>query len=285
VSTGALIAVWAFLGPEYDDVLREVYTTTSTDDILQKRFWLAIPFSDAVADSTPLLKLINRYVNDDVMKQIAAEHRTGRRLFIGTADLDRMRPRIWNIGAIAASGLPDAKKLVHSILLASASIPGLLPPVRIEVEAAGKQFDELHVDGGTAAQVFIYPAATDWRKALRRLDVPGRPNIYVIRNAPLLPDEEEIEPMVIPIAGRSISSLIRTQGLGDLYQIYMLSLRDGANYHLAFIPDVANDIKPTEPFDAEYMKRLFERGYAAAKEGYPWLRTPPGWVRPISEED
>ena len=276
ISTGALIAPWAFLGSDYDHVLKEVYTTISTGDILDWRVWFALLYSNAAADSTPLLNTIQRYVDDEVIQAIAAEQRTGRRLFIGTTDLDQMRPRIWDIGAIAASGQPGAKELIQKIMLASASIPGAFPPVRIEVEADGKTYDELHVDGGTTSQVFVYPAAMDWRKLLAFLEVPGQANIYVIRNSKLKPVWQEVEPKLFPITGRSISSLIRTQGIGDLHLIYLLSLRDGGKFQLAYIPDDFEE-KSQEPFDTAYMNKLFDRGYQMAKKGYPWHETPPGW--------
>lgn len=277
VSTGALIAPFAFLGPAYDDVLREVYTTTATEDILRTRNWLSIPFSDSAADSTPLLEMIRKHVDDDVIEAIGVEHRKGRRLFIGTTDLDHMRPRIWDIGAIAASGQPGARDLVHKIMLASASIPGAFPPVRINVQAQGQVYDELHVDGGTTAQVFVYPAAIDWRELMERLDVPGEANIFVIRNSALDPHPEEVEPNLVSIAERSISSLIRTQGIGDLYMIYMLTVRDGGSYHLAYIPDDF-DLQSQEPFDKAYMNELFDLGWRQGKDGYPWKAYPPGWV-------
>ena len=276
ISTGALIAPWAFLGSDYDHVLKEVYTTISTSDILAWRVWFALLYSNAAADSTPLLNTIQRYVDDDVIQAIAAEHRTGRRLFIGTTDLDQMRPRIWDIGAIAASGHPGAKKLIQKIMLASASIPGALPPVRIEVEAEGQVFDELHVDGGTTSQVFVYPAAMNWRKLLTFLEVPGPANIFVIRNSKLKPEWQKVEPKLFPITGRSISSLIRTQGIGDLHLIYLLTLRDGGRYRLATIPDDFEE-QSKEPFDTAYMNKLFSRGYQMARKGYPWHETPPGW--------
>ena len=282
VSTGALIAPFAFLGPDYDEVLREVYTTTSTPDILIPRSWFSVPFSDAAAQSTPLLELIRRHVDDDVMAAIAKEHRKGRLLFIGTTDLDQMRSRIWNIGSIASSGQRGAKELVHKIMLASASIPGAFPPVRIPVEAGGQSYDELHVDGGTTTQVFVYPSALDWRKGLERLKAEGRATTWVIRNAKLTPDSEVVEQKLVPIAARSISSLIRTQGIGDLYLIFMLSLRDGVDYNLAHIPE-SFDRKSKEPFDKDYMNQLFELGYSLGKGGYPWSKTPPGWLRRTTE--
>lgn len=276
VSTGSLIAPWAFLGPAYDWVLRAVYTTTTTADILRFKRWIEVPFSDSAADPEPLLHLIQHYVDDEVVEAIAAEHRKGRRLYIGTTDLDQMRPRVWNIGAIAASGKPGAKQLIHKIMLASASIPGVFPPVRIEVEAAGRQFDELHVDGGATTQVFIYPAAVDWDKVLTRLKMPGQARIFVIRNAAPGSKREVVEPKIASIAGRSISSLIRTQGLGDLYLIFMLATRDGIDYNLAYIPSTF-EAKPNEMFDKEYMTALFELGRHTARLGYTWKKTPPGW--------
>jgi hypothetical protein len=278
ISTGALIAPFAFLGPAYDHVLQTVYTTIETEDIFDMKAWLKIPFSDAAADPAPLQELLRKHVDDDVIAAIAAEHRKGRGLYIGTTDLDQMRGRIWDIGAIAASGSPGAKDLVHKIMLASASIPAVFPPVRIQVEAEGRRYDELHVDGGTAAQVFVYPGSTDWPGLLDLLEVPGKPNIYVIRNAPLKPEPAEVEPKLISIAGRAISSLIRTQGIGDLYLIYMLSVRDGTNYRLAYIPEEFDE-ESTEPFDRMYMNKLFDLGRRLGREGYPWVDTPPGWRR------
>ena len=284
ISTGAIIAPWVFLGSEFDHVLRKIYTTTSTDDLLRYRAWIEVPFSDAIADSTPIMELIRMHIDDDVIESIAAEYRKGRRLFIGTTDLNHMRLRIWNIGAIAASGLPHARDLIHKIILASASIPGIFPPVSIDVAAGGTRYTELHVDGGLSTQVFVYPAATDWHAMLERLEVPAMPNIYVIRNATLTPDRKELKPTLIPIAGRSVTSLIRTQGIGDLYLIYMLTRRDGGNYHLAYVPDAYDDVEPSELFDTAYMQRLFAHGYEQAVNGYPWSNRPPGWMKPFGTE-
>jgi predicted acylesterase/phospholipase RssA len=280
ISTGALIAPFAYLGADYDPVLKEVYTTITTKDIIRERPLLKILGADAVADSTPLLMLIQRHVGDEVITAIAAAHRTGRRLFIGTTDLDYMRPRIWDIGAIASSGRPEAKRLVHRIMLASASIPGVFPPVHIIVTAEGLLYDEMHVDGGVCSQVFVYPAAMNWRNVLDKLDVPGSANIHVIRNSNLQPTHKTVESKLTDIAGRSISSLIRTQGIGDLYLIYMLALRDRANFRLAYIPDDF-DAVPEEPFDTAYMNKLFDRGYQMAQDGYPWEETPPGWYKAV----
>jgi predicted patatin/cPLA2 family phospholipase len=276
ISTGSLIAPFAFLGPAYDQQLTDIYTKYSTDDLVIKRSVIGMISAASAVDTAPLKKIIASYVDANLINAIAAEHRKGRRLFVGTTNLDAGRPVMWNIGAIANSTDPRAPELIHKILLASASIPGAFPPVLINVEADGKVYDELHVDGGTTTQVFVYPVGIDWKAVTKKLKVPGRPDLYVIRNASLDPTYEPVKPKLVPIAGRSISSLIRTQGIGDTYRIYLSAQRDGLRYHLAFIPKDF-DAKPEEAFDLAYMRQLYDVGYEQGKAGTAWSSTPPGF--------
>ena len=277
VSTGALTAPFAFLGSDYDDKMKEVYTTTSTKDIAEKRNPVAALFSDSMADTTPLKGLIAKVIDTEMINAIALEHQKGRRLFIGTVNLDAGRSVIWNIGAIAASDYPQKITLIQDLLRASAAIPVAFPPVFITVEAEGKQYDEMHVDGGTGSQVFVYPAAIDWQAITRKLKVKGKPQVYVVRNSFLDADYNGVKRSVFPIASRTIDSLIRTQGIGDLYQIYSLCQRDGNDFNLAYIPSDFTD-DPTEGFDPVYMRKLFDRGYQMSLGGYPWEKAPPGFI-------
>jgi predicted acylesterase/phospholipase RssA len=191
---------------------------------------------------------------------------------------------LWNVGAIAASDAPNKAELIHKILLASASIPGAFPPVMFEVEAGGQRFDELHVDGGATSQVFLYPGALDFREvlgAIRATDT--EPRAYVIRNSPLSPHQQNVDPPnIFQIAGKSVSSLIRTQGIGNIYAIYLGAERDGIEFNLAYIPDTF-DVEAKEPFDPEYMRALFDLGYGLAKDGFPWQKAPPSLHPPKVE--
>jgi len=277
VSTGALTAPFAFLGPDYDDEMKEVYTSTTTKDIAKQRNLLSAAFGDSVTDTAPLKALIAKYIDAEMIDAIAREHRRGRRLFIGTLNLDASRSVIWNIGAIAASDYPQKISLIRELLRASAAIPVAFPPVMITVEAEGKEYDEMHVDGGAGSQVFVYPAAVDWKLITQKLKVRGKPKVYVIRNSFLDPDYDGTKRSVFPIASRTIDSLIRTQGIGDLYQIYALCKRDGNDFNLAYIPSDFTD-KPTESFDPVYMRKLLDRGYQMALDGYPWEKAPPGFI-------
>jgi len=279
ISTGALIAPFAFLGPEYDAKLKKLYTTTSTKDILEKRPLLSMLTADSAADTKPLRKLLEDVIDVKMLEEIVVEHDKGRRLFIGTTNLDAKRPVIWSIGIIAKSGAPNALQLVHDILVASASIPGAFNPVYIEVEADGRRYDEIHVDGGTSSQVFLYPASLDMRWAARKVGLKGESRIYVLRNSRIDPNWETVKPRIVPILGNTVDSLIRTQGIGDLYRIFLSAQRDGIDYNVAFIPSDFDE-KPKEEFDPEYMGKLFDLGYQMAQKGYPWEKAPPGFEPP-----
>lgn len=273
ISTGALIAPFAFLGPQYDPRLREVYTELSTKDLVERRGLFEILRNDSLASTRPLRRLIAQYFDDEFIAALAREHRRGRSLLIGTTNLDAARPVTWNITRIAASGAPGARELIHDVILASASIPGVFPPVPIEVQAQGRIYDELHVDGGVTSQVFIYPTGLQWKKVLERLQVPGRPKLYVIRNSRTDPGFRSVPRRLVPIMSRTVASLIRTQGIGDMSTIYFLARRDGVDFHLAYVPDDF-ELTPAETFDRDYMRTLFEVGRKAARDGYPWITGP-----------
>lgn len=275
VSTGALIAPFAFLGPKYDYVLKRVYTETSQKDIFKKRGIIKGFFGDAMADSRPLSSVIASYVTPELLSEIAAEYAKGRVLLVGTANLDSLEPVIWNMTAIAASKDPSARQLFESVLLASASIPGAFPPVMIDVNVNGSRYQEMHVDGGTMAQVFLYPPSISVSNAVQRKRV-----LYIIRNARLDPDWSNVERRTLSIATRAIGSLTRTQGVGDLYRIYATAERDGIDYNLTYIPASFNT-PHNEEFDTAYMRSLYAVGEQAAKAGYQWEKYPPGFEAPI----
>jgi predicted patatin/cPLA2 family phospholipase len=271
VSTGALIAPFAFLGPAYDGPLREVYTTMTPDKIYRARGFSAALFDDAMADTTPLSLVIAKYLNQQLLDAIAAEYQKGRLLMIGTTDLDAQRPVIWNIGAIAASGRPGALDLVRKILRASAAIPGLFQPVLIDVELDGKEYQELHVDGGAIAQLFLYPASLD----LSKLGVKRERRAYVIRNARLDPDYAMAERRTISIAGRAINTMLAASGKNDVLRLYFIAQRDGVDYNLAYI-GADFDMPKKEEFDQAYMRALYDYGYRQIKSGQAWHKFPPG---------
>jgi predicted acylesterase/phospholipase RssA len=275
ISTGSLLAPFAYLGPKYDHVARRVYTAYSTEDLVKKRGFTGIVETDAVADTAPLRAVIAVHVDEAVMQAIAEEYRKGRFLLLGTTNLDAARPVVWNIGEIAVSGAPGALDLIRDVMLASASIPVAFPPQIFEVQIDGEVYDEMHVDGGVTRQSFLFSFGMDDKTIAKRLGAKGRTSAYIIRNSKLKPHWESMEHNITTIAGRSISSLIRTQGIGDLYSEYLGAKSNGFDYNLVFIPGSFN-VKPKEMFDPEYMSALYQLGYGLAKKGTAWKKRPPG---------
>lgn len=275
VSTGALIAPFAFLGPKYDALLREFYTGVTPEDVLEARGILAALTDDALADNAPLRRLVRQVFTETVMEEIAAEHAKGRVLLIGTTNLDARRGVIWNLTKIAARGGPDGLRLIQDLMVASAAIPGAFPPMMIDVEVDGRRYQEMHVDGGASAQVFAYPPALALKSEAARAGVDRPRTLYVIRNSKLAPEWSEVERRTLSIAGRAVASLITTQGIGDMFRIYATAQRDEVDFNLAYIPDDFDAPHPRE-FDPAYMRALFQLGVDLAAKGYRWVKLPPG---------
>jgi predicted acylesterase/phospholipase RssA len=276
VSTGALIAPFAFLGADYDPQLRAVYTETAPHEILLRRALTAALFNDALADNSPLFETISRFVDDRLLAGIAAAYDSGRLLLIASTNIDAQVPVIWNIGAIAKSGHPKAADTIRRILLASAAIPGAFPPSMIDVTVDGKTYQEMHVDGGAIAQTFLYPSALTRNRAQRRRT--GQAVIdaraFIIRNGRLDPEWAAVERRTLGIAGRAIATMIAVSGYNDVIRIYSITQRDGVDYNLAFIgPDFRQVL--TSPFDPAYMRALYDYGYQRALQGYDWAKRPP----------
>ena len=283
VSTGALSAPFAFLGREYDEQLKDVYTNTGASDIAAPRPTLAAIAGDALNDNAPLRKLIEHHVDDTMIKMIAEEYDKGRLLFILTTNLDQGRPVIWNIGAIAGSNSPHARELIINILLASASIPVIFPPVMIDVTADGQHYQEMHVDGGTIAQAFLYPPSFSLREAALKLRLSesklrtARKRIaYIIRNGRLSKPDENIKLQTFAIARQAIATMTTSSGVNDTYRMYLITKRDGVDFNLASIGDDF-ETPYKGPFDTAYMRTLFDYGYQKGRAGYRWQKTPPGY--------
>ncbi|MFA5114986.1 MAG: patatin-like phospholipase family protein [Candidatus Omnitrophota bacterium] len=283
ISTGAITAPYAFLGSDYDEKLKEIYTRYSTKDIMRVRFpRIRIPFSDSIGTTQPLERLIEKYFDAAVLKEIAVEYNKGRRLYVGTTNLDAQRLVIWDMGKIASMGDERALKLFRKIILASASVPVAFPPVFLYVEANGKMYDEMHVDGGISKQVFfLYDVLEGFDKALKERGIDAFRNkyaIYIIRNGYVEPFYKGVQDKLLAIAERTVDAMTNAQGIGDLYQIYVFTKDGKGDFNLAYIP-ASHVPKAKELFDQVEMRELFELGSKEGLEGYHWKKSPPGMGR------
>jgi hypothetical protein len=276
VSAGALIAPYAFLGPSYDRQLSELWLNFDSSSVATPQVLAGLLGAEALADSTPLRNLITKHVDRRMLSEIAQEYRNGRMLLVGTTNLDAQRQVIWNMGeiAVAAERDKEATQLFRDVLLASASLPGIFPPVHVKVRAGGKVYEEMHVDGGPTRQVFLAPSQFSLKTFDSLYPKPPTRTVYVIRNGKIAPEYEAVQANALSISARSLFTLTKSQGMGDLNQIFAMTERDGAAFRLASIPSSFN-VKSAKSFDPAYMKALFEVGQRIGRQGDSWARTPP----------
>jgi predicted acylesterase/phospholipase RssA len=279
ISTGALIAPFAFLGLRYDRIRADNYTTVRTENIYRRRPYLAMLWSESLADSAPLRRRIDEQITDDFLAEIAQAHITGRRLYVGTTNLDTGRLVPWDLGAIAAGTDPDKLALFRKVLLASCSIPGLLPPVPIEIEVDGQRYTELNVDGGISASMFLHPYM------ILGNHTGVETNIYVIVAGKLSLELRRVESRFIAVSGEALQELLNTQTRSDLLQTFLLTRLTGGRFAIASVPPELPVSQDGTRFNTEEMRRLFDAGYERASSGAAWLSTPPGvspgeWSRP-----
>ena len=284
VSTGAMIAPFAFLGSDYDYVLKKTFTDVDQHDIFIELGLTGALFGDAFADTSPLYKLISEFITPELLQKIAYEYTVRNRwLVVATTNLDAGVPVVWNMGKLAAVGTPESLQLFRKILLASAAIPGAFPPVMIDVIAEGKHYQEMHVDGGATSELFLYPSSLSVM-AMKEGVVSRYKNrqAYIIRNARLDSEWRQIERNTLSIMGRAVDQLIQTQGSGDIYRTFLVTQRDGVGFNLAYIgPDFKTP--HTKEFDRHYMNALFNYARELSRAGYPWAHSPPGYELPLND--
>lgn len=274
VSTGALMAPFAFAGAKYDAALKDVYTTITAADVFELG-----STGESFVDSWPLKDLIAKQITPGLLADVAAAYQGGRRLFVVTTDLDAERSVVWNMGAIAvhAGDTADkataeaALKLFRSVLLASGSIPGAFPPVLIDVESNGKRFSEMHVDGGVGGQFFVAPPALLSPRSSYRIPAT---QLYIVVNSGLEPDFTVVEQATPAILAQAVGTAVNVDLRLMLDRTFIAAKNSGAGFNVASISPAFN--APSRgAFDPNYMKALFDAGYNQGKSATPFATVPP----------
>lgn len=271
VSAGSLVAPFVFLGRDYDRQLSTIFTAHSGAEIYTANPLAGVFGGPSLADNAPLAKLIEGYVDRTMIHRVAAERQKARYLLICTTNLHAQRPVIWDMGRIAQAGNTE---LFRSVLLASAALPGIFPPVDINVKVDGKTYSEIHVDGGPTREVFVSPAVFSFRDIDKVVGIKAPRRLWLVRNGKLTPEYATVGLSAASIAMRSLETLTKYQGLGDIIRIYDHAKLDGMDFNLASIPPDFNEKRPA-PFDPGYMNALFKTAYDLGRSGYQWAKVPP----------
>jgi len=263
ISVGAMIAPMAFLGSDYDARLRTVFSSlTQKDNSAGANFLGALFGAPSVMSNVPVLDAIRKLVDTQALNAIGVEHKQGRRLYVGTTNLNAQRPMIWDIGAIAISNLPNRLELVHQIILASTAVPGVFPPVMLDVAAQGMSFDELHVDGGVTEQVLLMPGGYEAFVKNRR----GVQKLYVIFNGVVAPSPATVQISSMSLLERAVPTLLKYLGRSNLEQLDNAARKAGLASRLTAIP--ADFPESTSVFGSpQWLSALYQYGYQAGRNG------------------
>ena len=275
ISTGALMSPFAFLGSKYDEQLKEYYTSSDRKDLYKLKLIRGL-FGEAITDTSPLVRKVEASLTPEVISEIAIEHAKGRRLYVGTTEMEGKRFVYWDIGAIAARGTPEDVELIKLILLGSSAIPGFFPPAKIPVEVDGQRFVERHVDGGVSQALFFRPPyvapefENDPQASLYGIDV------FAIVAGKLFADAEAVKPRSLKIAATNVSTIIFAQTRNDLTRLWTVCQLTGMNFFMASIPTEAHAPKKNTVFKRDEMTELFNEGVKQMQSGAVWRTTPPG---------
>jgi predicted acylesterase/phospholipase RssA len=269
VSAGALIAPYAFLGPEWDHQLADAYTGGRAEHLLQPR-GLGIVFGSSAYRGSPLKHLVEHYLTDELVEAVAREAASGRLLLVATTNVDTGETVIWDLGSIAMNGGQHAKALLRDVLLASASVPGLFPPVIIRIQERGRLFAEAHVDG-TATTPFLVPASLAQQRGGSDTSRPTA--VYVIVDGRLSEEPRPVELRFRAILSRSIS-VGMTHMMRTTLELTATSTEiQGAHFEYAAIPVAYGSVTPFD-FQTSSMRALFQYGYDCAQTGRFWVSSP-----------
>jgi predicted acylesterase/phospholipase RssA len=272
VSTGALIAPFAFLGSGYDATLREVYTSGVAQSLLDAPNPLNAIFGAGLFGNKRLRELVAGYIDASFVAKVGAEYAKGRMLFIVTTNLDSQRTAIWDMGRIASLRTPASLDLFRDIVAASASLPAVFPPMLIDAESNGRRFQEMHVDGGVTAPVLTLPETF-----LRRGSQLGKAadlRLFILMNNKIEPEFQVVNDKTIDIASRASSTMVKAQTRSILRSTYDFTRSNKFDFNVTYI-EGDRPPSPSTGFDTGYMRDLFQYGYDKARSPHLWAKSPP----------
>jgi hypothetical protein len=273
VSTGALMAPFVFIGPAGDAQLKAAFTDGRSSRVLSPR-WLMALHGPGVFRQKPLRDLVASAVTPEVIAGVAQGHRGGRRLYVATTSLDTQDQVIWDMGALAASDRPDARERFIDILVASSSIPGVFPPVFIDLERDGRRVRELHADGRTTANFFVAPEGLMMASDLFGPEDAGPRRLWVILNGRPEPVFSVAPYQPLSVAGRGLDAMMKASTRMNLIASRRFAEANAMGFGLAMAP--AGAVETSLDFSPEHMQALFDAGRAQGLSGEAWSAGAPG---------
>jgi predicted acylesterase/phospholipase RssA len=281
VSAGALIAPFAFLGSSWDPALQDAFGGERSDLIhsAKSSFLTRLVFPSGLGNHGRLYELVDHFVTPQLVAAVAAETMKGRRLIIATTDLDKRETVLWDMGVIAAHGGAAARQLFRDVLIASASVPGMFPPIIIHVSDGVHSYDELHVDGSVTTPLFITPLVAD--VVSTSLDQLDGSNVYVIVNSQLASPPHETSLQTPELLGRSFSAQLMYKTKETIAFVDSVTREHHMHLLIAVIPADYPDHSFAD-FRPQSLQRLFDYGAGCAARGLLWATPEQGIQRDLA---
>ncbi len=270
ISAGAIVGASVILGHGYEQRIQAAFTSNAFSDILALRPTSLLFGGPSLSSAAKLASQLEQQVDDAMIDQIGRAYHAGRRFMVITSNLDQQRPVAWDITAIAASLHPSRYALVRKILLASAALPGLFPPVRFAVVADGQAYDEFHVDGAVTQGLYLFPGAQDSLTTVRQMAPEMRFNVYMVINGPILPTYDPVRARALNLANSSLQTLLKNRTAGDVKEIFRIAQFFQTPARLTFLPQDMSVTSETNSFNAEYMNKLFDYGQERGLKADLW---------------
>lgn len=275
ISTGAVMAPFIFLGGDELQKVEHFYTKMHTEDVFEDS-WFNFFGDGYIMNAKPLQKLFRKNFDKAFLDKIALEHKKGRRLYIGTTNIDTGQLIVWDMGAIASSSRSDKYERFSDIIYASTALPVYLPPQYMKVDVEGEEYYQMHVDGGIYSQVFMIGLFVNWGEVLNFKESANTDfdvTLYTVANRKYRQRDlyRPIEQAPFSIIEAYVLTEMDLLFDRSLYRLYSSCEKKGVKFKMAAIPEKMEEIiiKPTE-FDPEKMIKLFNVGYKLGMNGIKW---------------
>ena len=280
VSTGAIMAPFVFLhDKEQMDTLKYFYTHSTTEDVFANDWFSFV--SGYVANAKPLEKILDSLIDEEFLDKIAKEYNKGRRLYIGTTNLDTGKFTVWDMGAIAASHYPNKLARFKKIILASSALPAFVPPQYIKIQEDGKDYYQMHVDGGVYNQIFVVGILEDWSKLLQLKHLQKtQVTLYLVSNRKYRQRDyyQPVKQNLVDIVKAYVLTEMDLLFDKSTYRIYMAAKAKGYAFKMVAIPNNMKPIieNPTQ-FEPQKLQKLFDMGYNMGMN--------PEWIEKVSYDE
>jgi hypothetical protein len=267
VSIGAFIAPFAFVGPDWDGTLESTYAGARSQGLLRPLGVFGL-LGTSLYRGKPLQRLVREFATDPLISAVAAEARKGRLLLVATTDLDRGIGVVWNMGSIAMQGGPAAQELFRDVLIASASVPGVFPPVMLRIRDHGVIRNEMHVDGSVTMPFFVFPDITTMPAGAAAALRGAQVDVLVDRPMSLTPRLTSAN--TTSILFRSVDANLQ-QTLATHLELASATARNYAmSLRVSGVP-ASYPFRGSLDFRATTVRPLFEFGFRCAREDRLWL--------------